>query len=114
MAICFAQGKIFVAEFRLHSWVDNANVQQCIAPLSSVMLERAAGRATSSTEVSLMRPNMQRKIQLQWLRRWRRRWRVGFGSILARDTLPPAECRKKVLQNTLLHPFIFTPWPLFF
>ena len=105
-----SKAQSFVAEFRLHSWVENANVQQGIAPLSSVVLERAAGRSTSSTQVSLIRPNMKRKEQLQWLRRWRRRWRVGFGSILARDTLPPEECRKKVLQNTLLHPFFFTPW----
>ena len=90
------RAQLFVAEVGLHSWVETANTQQGIAPLSSVMLDRAASQSTSSGAQSLVRPNMKRKCQLQWLRRWRRRWRVGLGPILARDTLPPAECIKKV------------------
>lgn len=87
----------FLQELDLHQWVDNANKMQGIAPMSSIVLERAERRDASTSRQPLLTMGTQRKNKLQWLRRWRRRWKVGLGALPTRDTLPPAECAQKAL-----------------
>ena len=90
------KAQTFVQEMQLHHWVENANVRQGIAPRSSVLLHRASTQLPTQSARTLVRPNMNVKYKLQWLRRWRRRWKVGLGPMQPRDFLPVAECQMKV------------------
>ena len=98
------QARTFLQELDLHQWVDVANKTQGIAPMSSIMLERAAQSGASTNQSPLLRESSLRKSNLQWLRRWRRRWGVGLGALRPRDTLPPAECVRKAAK---LKPFSY-------
>ena len=90
-----SQARSFLQELELHKWVDVANKTQGIAPMSSIMLERAEQGDAATNQPPLLKMSSQRKCKLQWLRRWRRRWKVGLGALRPRDTLPPAECASK-------------------
>ena len=104
---------IFLQELQLHTWVENANIGQGIAPRSSILVHRASTHVPLETTRTLVRSGMKMKLKLQWLRRWRRRWNIGLGSIQPRDFLPVAECQKKVHEYyTICDQMVFPPQPL--
>ena len=94
-----AKAKRFLQELELHTWVNDANTTQGIAPMSSIVLDRAVRDTSTANSAPLLRVTAPHKSKLQWLRRWRRRWQVGLGALQARDTLPPAECATKVREE---------------
>ena len=105
------QARRFLQELQLHEWVEHANIQQGIAPRTSVLVHRASMQPTSPHTLSLLHVTMNTKSKLQWLRRWRNRWRVGLGPVGARDTLSPAVCRKKVAFTSLIQSLLIGVTP---
>ena len=99
-----SKAQSFLQEFELHKWVDKANKTQGIAPMSSIMLQRAGRIDHVTGRLPILKSSTQRKHQFQWLRRWRRRWNVGLGAMKPRDTLPPAECAQKAAKNVVFAP----------
>ncbi len=84
----------FLAEQRLHEWLEETNITKGIAPLSTVVLQRSAqGEGMSPPPALAMATS--RKSKLQWLRRWRRRWGVSMARLPPGDRPPPEECQRK-------------------
>lgn len=86
----------FIKEWKLHAWMEQANLTKGVAPCSAVFADAVCLSAAEPAHVAL-NPSAPRKHQskLQWLRRWRRRWGVSIGKVLAGEKIPVAEAREK-------------------
>lgn len=84
----------FVKEFNLSRWVHDRNIKEGIAPVSSIVAERAVASGCMSATPQSEKTNVQR----QWLKRFRKRWGITVGRIPPREQVPPEErCRKAFL-----------------
>ena len=91
----------FLEEQSLHDWVAHKNEYLGIAPSTTLVLDqRAALREGLNTKYLGTVKNKSKKGKLQWLRRWRARWDLRLGSIAARERVPPADSKFKVVWAT--------------
>ena len=60
-----SQAQSFLQELELHRWVDDANKTQGVAPMSSIMLQRAGRIDPITGRPSLLKMSTHRKYQLQ-------------------------------------------------
>lgn len=84
----------FIKEFNLSRWIHDRNINEGIAPVSSVVAERAVSSGCISARAESTKTNTQK----QWLKRFRKRWGIVVGRIPPREQVPPEErCRKACL-----------------
>ncbi len=81
----------FLAEHKLHTWVEEQNVQKGLLPTSTdVWKQRVAlegVHVSSSTKL---------KHRYQWLRRFRSKWNVSLGQLGYREKLDDKDMQAKV------------------
>lgn len=82
----------FLKEYKLAQWVQDRNMKQNIAPVTSLV----AKEAVKSGLLQSKGTPCKQKSENQWLRRFRRRWNITMGRIPAREHVPPEERRDKV------------------
>ena len=88
----------WLQEFGLHSWIDNLNLRQGIAPVTGVVLQEVERRRVSAV-AEAPGVHVKAKHRQQWLRRWRRRWGICLARLLPGQRLPPEACARKATAS---------------
>ena len=87
----------FVKEWRLHHWVEAANLEKAVAPTASMLCQPGGPPGIEHTAIPFLAASTQKhRSKLQWLRRWRRRWNVQLGKFAPGERISTAAAQNKV------------------
>ena len=101
-AKCRQKAYNFIAEARLHTWVEQQNYQTGLAPTSEELIHEYArawphsgvpGIQNTARFLLSSKPWARRK----WAQRWRRRWKVSHRKLKILPPMSREECEKKVI-----------------
>ena len=85
----------FIAEHRLHTWVESENMDKGIAPPSRLIIEKKRDlEQLQDTELDCLPPPLNNKGK-KWLKRWRQRWRIAIGTIGKQRLIEPHVMQEK-------------------
>ena len=92
----------FVKEWRLHHWVETANLEKAVAPTTSILCQPGGPPGIEHTAVPFRAESTHKhRSKLQWLRRWRRRWNIHLGKFAPGERIATAAAQNKAR----------VPWP---
>ena len=98
----------FMKEWRLYDWIEQINLQQGIAPCSTIICRELAQEGIESNTIPACQPRRHKhRSRIQWLRRWRSRWDVVMGKIYPGERMSSACAQEKATQGGSK----FATWP---
>ena len=113
-AKCRQKAYNFIAEARLHTWVEQQNYQTGLAPTSEELIHEYArawphsgvpGIQNTARFLLSSKPWARRK----WAQRWRRRWKVSHRKLKILPPMSREECEKKVIFRRSFRALFLTP-----